>query len=60
MTEKLYQKLKLRDGRKMYASLIHGQHGVRLFKTATHAQAHSLRLRERLSRLRAVAKEEVK
>jgi len=53
--EQLYKRIDLKDGSKRYACLVHGRHGTRIFKTATKAQEHSLKMRERLVRLKAAA-----
>lgn len=52
MAERLYRKLKLRDGRKFYAPTIHAGHRTLYYRSATDAQAHSMAVRIRYRRLK--------
>jgi hypothetical protein len=51
--EKLYRKLKMGDGGKVYAPTVRGRRSVLLFKSASAAQARSLAVRARYKRLKA-------
>jgi hypothetical protein len=50
--ERLYQMARTRDNKKIYRAVIRGGHCLALYRTATGAQRHSLRVRERYLRLK--------
>lgn len=52
MPERLYVKLRLRDGRKAYAPTIHAGHRALVYRTAHEAEAHSRAVRARYERLK--------
>jgi len=53
MAEKLYTKLRLRDGSKVYVPTIHAKHRTLVYRKASAAQAHSIAVRTRYERLKA-------
>lgn len=57
MAEQLYRRLTFKNVGKVYVPLVHGKHVVRTFKRARDAESHTLKVRARLARLRAAARQ---